>query len=53
MALRWATSGVLEAEKGFRRVRGYRDMPALIASLEALCPAVHVETCGVGNEEIA
>jgi len=35
MALRWAVSGLMEAEKKFRRVRGYRELPKLIAAIEA------------------
>lgn len=27
MALRWTAAGMLEAEKQFRRIRGYRDLP--------------------------
>lgn len=33
MILRWVGSAILEAEKKFRRVRGYREMPALIQAL--------------------
>jgi len=29
MVLRWAVTGILEAEKRFRRIKGYRDLPAL------------------------
>jgi putative transposase len=35
MMLRWVASGVLEAVKGFRRVKGYADMPMLVAALRA------------------
>ena len=35
MAIRWVVTGLLEAKKRFRRVKGYRDMPQLIAALEA------------------
>jgi transposase-like protein len=35
MMLRWVAAGVLEAVKGFRRVKGYADMPLLIAALRA------------------
>ena len=35
MALRWAAAGVLEAVKGFRRVKGFKDMPRLVAALRA------------------
>ena len=31
MVLRWVAAGVLEAAKGFRRVKGCQDMPALVA----------------------
>ena len=33
--LRWVATGVLEAAKGFRRVKGYQNMPALVAALRA------------------
>ncbi len=33
MVLRWAAAGLLEAEKTFRRIRGHRDMPRLVAAL--------------------
>jgi putative transposase len=35
MMLRWVAAGVLEAVKGFRRLKGYADMPTLIAALRA------------------
>ena len=35
MVLRWTAAGVLEAERGFRRVTGYRGIPKLIATLHA------------------
>jgi transposase-like protein len=35
MMLRWAAAGVLEAVKGFRRLKGYADMPTLVAALRA------------------
>jgi hypothetical protein len=31
--LRWTAAGVLEAERGFRKLTGYRAMPALVAVL--------------------
>lgn len=34
MALRWAVTGILEAEKRFRRIKGYRDLPALRIALD-------------------
>jgi transposase-like protein len=35
MMLRWVAAGVLEAVKGFRRLKGCGDMPALVAALRA------------------
>lgn len=35
MAMRWGASGVLAAEKKFRRIKGHQNMPVLIAALEA------------------
>ena len=33
MRRRWAAAGVLEAERKFRRVRGHKQMPHLVAAL--------------------
>jgi hypothetical protein len=33
MKKRWVAAGMLEAERSFRRVRGCKDMPALVAAL--------------------
>jgi transposase-like protein len=33
MMLRWVAAGVLEAVKGFRRVKGHADMPTLVTAL--------------------
>lgn len=35
MVLRWVAAGVLEAAKGFRRVKGCKDMPTLVMALRA------------------
>jgi len=35
MILRWTAAGVLEAERSFRRIAGYRALPKLIAALRA------------------
>ena len=35
MMLRWVAAGILEAVKGFRRVKGYADMPMLVTALRA------------------
>lgn len=34
MALRWTAAGMLEAEKGFIRIQGYRSLPALHLALQ-------------------
>lgn len=39
MALRWAVTGIVEAEKRFRRIKGYRDLPALSLALERHAPS--------------
>lgn len=36
MILRWTAAGVLEAEKQFRRINGYRDLQPLYIALEAM-----------------
>jgi putative transposase len=33
MVLRWTAAAILEAVKGFRRLKGHRDMPTLVAAL--------------------
>jgi len=33
-ALRWAVAALLRAEKKFKRVKGYREIPKLIAALQ-------------------
>ncbi|MFV2071787.1 MAG: hypothetical protein ACC742_03935 [Thermoanaerobaculales bacterium] len=35
MTLRWCVTGLAEAEKRFRRVKGFRTMPSLTAALHA------------------
>jgi putative transposase len=39
MALRWAVTGIIEAEKRFRRIKGYRDLPALSIALARSSPS--------------
>jgi len=36
---RWVGSGLLVAEKQFRRIQGYKQIPALIRELEAMTPS--------------
>jgi putative transposase len=33
MILRWTAAGVIEAERGFRKLAGYRALPTLVAAL--------------------
>ena len=35
MALRWTAAGMMEAAKGFRRLKAYKHLPALRAALAA------------------
>jgi putative transposase len=50
MVKRWAAAGMLNAERGFRRVKGCKDMPHLVAALRR-----HIEsvTPSRENEEVA
>src|SRR5712691_3434437 len=36
MVLRWTAAAILEAVKGFRRLKGHKDMPKCVAGLRAL-----------------
>lgn len=36
MALRWCVTAMAQAQKNFRRVKGHREMPQLVAALEVL-----------------
>ena len=36
MVVRWVSAGIVEAEKTFRRVQGYRDIETLVRVLGAL-----------------
>lgn len=44
MAVRWAVTGLVEAEKRFRKIRGHRDLPQLVTALDAVCTANGVDT---------
>ena len=44
MILRWTAAGVLEAERQFRRVNGYRDLPLLRAALDRASPSTETTT---------
>jgi putative transposase len=51
MALRWAVTGLLEAQKTFRRVKGFRDLPALLRTLDVLVGSSR--TAGTRTEQVA
>ena len=40
MVKRWVAAGMLNAERGFRRLRGCRDMPTVVAALQHHVDAV-------------
>ena len=42
MVERWAVAGLLRAERGFRRIKAYRDLPSFIASLRGKVDAAEV-----------
>jgi transposase-like protein len=44
MAVRWAVTGLIEAGKRFNRIRGHRELPQLVAALDATCVAKGVDT---------
>ena len=50
MMLRWVAAGVLEAVKGFRRLKGHADMPRLVAALRARDQRLNL---GVSAEHVA
>jgi putative transposase len=50
MVKRWAAAGLLNAERSFRRLKGCKDMPTLVAALARHTEAV---TPACDNEEVA
>jgi putative transposase len=49
MVLRWTAAGMLNAERSFRRIKGYQQMPQLVAALHRHAhpePAAGTETVG-------
>jgi putative transposase len=46
MVVRWVAAGVLEAVKGFRRLKGYKAMPQLVAALRARDQRLGLATVG-------
>jgi transposase-like protein len=51
MALRWTAAGMLDAERSFRRVKGFRELPKLAAALRR--HATDVGKKEVGDFQIA
>jgi putative transposase len=51
MVLRWVAAGVLEAVKGFRRLKGHKEMPKLITALRARDQQLGL--VGKGAEQVA
>jgi hypothetical protein len=49
MALRWTAAGMMEAAKGFRRLKAHKQLPALRAALLAH-QATHSTTSTVETE---
>ncbi len=52
MALRWTAAGMLEAKKGFRRIRAYKQLPQLQAALKAH-QKQHQENTGLDRQKKA
>jgi hypothetical protein len=40
MALRWTAAGMLEAAKGFRRLKAYKHLPVHRAALQLINPSI-------------
>jgi hypothetical protein len=40
MALRWTAAAMLEAKKGFRRLKAYKQLPKLRDALDVLCQSI-------------
>jgi len=48
-ASRWLAYGLLEAEKGFRRIKGWKDIPELLKCLEKHPPPAPAREQGLGS----
>jgi putative transposase len=54
MALRWTAAGMLEAERQFRRIIGYRDLTTLVVAIERdLIARRHTDTAHTATKEAA
>ena len=47
MIKRWCAAGMLNAERNFRRLKGYKDMPVLVAALRR-----HAQQINENNEQV-
>jgi hypothetical protein len=52
MRRRWCAAGLLEAERQFRRVKGYRQMPAVVAQFRRHAETV-TSVCQTDNNAVA
>ena len=50
MKLRWVASGLLFVEGRFRRVKGYREIPQLMAAIQAAAPPGRARTVAVAKK---
>jgi putative transposase len=46
MIRRWVALGVAEAQKGFRRIKDYKEMPSLLSALRPTTARVAVDKKG-------
>jgi transposase-like protein len=53
MVVRWVAAGVLEAVKGFRRLKGHADMPTLVAALRARDRQLGLVTSSEEEQKVA
>ncbi len=53
MILRWVLVGVLEAARGFRRLKGHKDMPLFVARLKQHGESAAVQTTAVDAKRAA
>jgi hypothetical protein len=50
MVRRWVGAGMLEAERSFRRIKGCKDMPALVAAVrKEVAEGIHVVDIRAGG----
>ncbi len=52
MVRRWTAAGMLVAEAKFRRIKGHRDMPLLVAALARHTRSRRTETVGTTAESV-